>query len=108
MLKFNPLYPRYPRRKFLKYLGLAGVGMLAACTTQPNNTTDNNQPVKIGAMYLLTGGFATYGEFARDGINLALTEINANGGINGRTVEVIFEHEGDPVQTARRLVLEEN
>ncbi|WP_371357305.1 ABC transporter substrate-binding protein, partial [Hydrocoleum sp. CS-953] len=108
MLKFNPLYPRYPRRKFLKNLGWAGVGILAACTTPSNNTTDNNQPVKIGAMYLLTGGFATYGEFARDGINLALTEINTNGGINGRTVEVIFEHEGDPVQTARRLVLEEN
>ncbi|NES06560.1 MAG: ABC transporter substrate-binding protein [Okeania sp. SIO2F4] len=108
MLKFNSFYPRYPRRKFLKHLGLAGVGILAACSTPANNTTDNNQPVKIGAMYLLTGGFATYGEFARDGINLALTEINTNGGINGRTVEVIFEHEGDPVQTARRLVLEEN
>ena len=28
------------------------------------------------AMYLLTGEFATYGEFARNGINLALEEIN--------------------------------
>ena len=58
-------------------------------------------------MYLLTGGFATYGEFARDGINLAKEEINKAGGINGRAVEVIFAHEGEPVQTARRLVLQE-
>ncbi|MGD1699027.1 hypothetical protein [Dapis sp. BLCC M229] len=64
MLKFYSFYSRYPRRKFLKHLGLAGVGILAACSTPANNTTDNNQPVKIGAMYFLTGGFATYGEFA--------------------------------------------
>ena len=59
-------------------------------------------------MYLLTGGFATYGEFARDGVNLAKEEINAAGGINGRPVEVIFAPEDEPVQTARRLVLQEN
>ena len=94
----------YSRRKFLKHLTWATLGTIAACSSGGNNT----QPVKIGAMYLLTGAFATYGEFARNGINIALEEINSAGGINGRPIEVIFEHEGDTIQTARRLVLQEN
>ncbi len=97
-------YP-YPRRTFLKQLGWATVGTLAAACNP--RSTDTRQTVRVGAIYLLTGGFATYGEFARDGVNLAKEEINAAGGINGRPVEIIFAHEADPVQTARRLVLQD-
>ncbi len=92
------------RRTFLRQLGWATMGILVACNS---NSPQDKQTVKVGAMYLLTGGFATYGEFARDGINLALAEIDRAGGINGKPVEVIFEDESDPVQTARRLVLQE-
>ncbi|MDJ0690856.1 MAG: ABC transporter substrate-binding protein [Xenococcaceae cyanobacterium MO_188.B32] len=92
------------RRAFLRQLSWATMGILVACNS--NNPKDT-QSVRVGAMYLLTGGFATYGEFARDGINLALAEINQAGGINGKPLEVIFEDESDPVQTARRLVLQE-
>ncbi|MDJ0717062.1 MAG: ABC transporter substrate-binding protein [Prochloraceae cyanobacterium] len=95
----------YSRRSFIKQLSWSAVGFLTACNL---TSTKDSQAVRVGAMYLLTGGFATYGEFARDGINLAKEEINAAGGINKRPVEVIFEHEGEPVQTARRLVLQEN
>ncbi|NES82870.1 MAG: ABC transporter substrate-binding protein [Moorea sp. SIO2B7] len=92
------------RRKFVQQLSWATMGFLIACN---RNTSQNAQSVRVGAMYLLTGGFATYGEFARDGINLALEEINQAGGINGKLVEVIFEDEKAPVQTARKLVLQE-
>ena len=92
------------RRTFLRQLSWATIGILAACNS---NNPQDKQTVRVGAMYLLTGGFATYGEFARDGINLALAEINQAGGINGKVLEVIFEDESDPVQTARRLVLQE-
>ncbi len=92
------------RRTFLRQLGWATVGFLVACNS---NTVEDKPSVRVGAMYLLTGGFATYGEFARDGINLALAEINQAGGINGKPLEVIFEDESDPVQKARRLVLQE-
>ena len=92
------------RRTFLRQLGWATMGILVACNS---NSPQDKQAVRVGAMYLLTGGFATYGEFARDGINLALAEIDRAGGINGKPVEVIFEDESDPVQTARRLVLQE-
>ncbi|MDJ0571613.1 MAG: ABC transporter substrate-binding protein [Pleurocapsa sp. MO_192.B19] len=92
------------RRTVLQQLSWATMGFLLACNS---NTSKSDRPVRVGAMYLLTGGFATYGEFARDGINLALAEINQAGGINGKSLEVIFEDESEPVQKARRLVLQE-
>ncbi len=92
------------RRTFIRQLGWATVGFLVACNS---NTVKDKPSVRVGAMYLLTGGFATYGEFARDGINLAVAEINQADGINGKPLEVIFEDESDPVQKARRLVLQE-
>lgn len=92
------------RRTILQQLSWAAMGFLLACSS---NTSRSDRPVRVGAMYLLTGGFATYGEFARDGINLALAEINQAGGINNKSLEVIFEDESDPVQKARRLVLQE-
>ncbi|MDJ0799708.1 MAG: hypothetical protein QNJ51_23325, partial [Calothrix sp. MO_167.B12] len=58
-------YYHYPRRTFLKQLGWAAIGTLGACNF---SNTNKSQAVRVGAMYLLTGGFATYGEFARDGI----------------------------------------
>ncbi len=68
----------FSRRTVIQQLGWATMGFLIACNS---NTSRSERPVRVGAMYLLTGGFATYGEFARDGINLALGEINQAGGI---------------------------
>jgi len=57
----------------------------------------NNDTIKIGALYPLTGGLAQYGEVALKTTNLAIDEINANGGVNGRPIELILEdHQCDP------------
>ncbi|MGC9524008.1 MAG: ABC transporter substrate-binding protein [Limnospira sp.] len=94
------------RRIFLKQLGCSALGILAAC--QAENLVDTRQPIKIGAMYLLEGELAAYGKSARDGVNLALEEINRAGGVNGQSIAVIFADERDTIQTARRLVLRDN
>ncbi len=47
--------------------------------------------IKIGAILPLTGSAAPYGENAKRGIELALTEINAAGGIQGSRIRVLFE-----------------
>jgi branched-chain amino acid transport system substrate-binding protein len=53
--------------------------------------------IRIGVIDPLTGPFAAYGEPVRDGILLAIDEINAKGGINGRKVELLLEDDaGDP------------
>lgn len=51
----------------------------------------NKEPIKIGAIFSLTGNGAAYGEPARDGLKLAVEKINKDGGIKGRKVEVIYE-----------------
>jgi branched-chain amino acid transport system substrate-binding protein len=46
---------------------------------------------KIGAILPLTGDAAQYGNNDREGIVLAVDQANAQGGINGRKIEVAFE-----------------
>ncbi len=59
----------------------------------------STQTVKIGAMFPLTGGLASYGELARNMAALAVEEINSTGGINGRQLELIIDdHKCDPKQ----------
>lgn len=63
--------------------------------TQP--TTGPAGAIVIGAIDPLTGPFAAYGEPVRDGMLLAVDEINAAGGINGRPIKLILEDDsGDP------------
>ena len=53
--------------------------------------------MRIGAIDPLTGPFAAYGEPVRDGMLLAVDEINEKGGIAGRKVELLLEDDGgDP------------
>lgn len=50
-----------------------------------------SEEIKIGAILPLTGSSAQYGQWSKNGAELAVEEINKNGGINGRHVRVFFE-----------------
>src|SRR5262249_3017181 len=53
--------------------------------------------VRVGAISPFTGEGADYGKAARTGIDLAVDEINANGGVKGKQIEVIYEDDkGNP------------
>src|SRR4051812_24271495 len=54
----------------------------------PANCTES---IKIGAVLPFSGGVELYGQQAKLGIDLAVKEINAGGGILGRPVEVVYE-----------------
>jgi ABC-type branched-subunit amino acid transport system substrate-binding protein len=62
---------------------LAAVGALGV------GTAFAQEPIRIGAMYPLTGGGAVYGVPAMVGHQLAVEELNAKGGIMGRKIESI-------------------
>lgn len=49
------------------------------------------RPIKIGAVLGLTGDIAGYGIPQRRGLELARDMINAEGGVLGRPIEIIFE-----------------
>ena len=49
------------------------------------------EPIKIGSILTLSGSGEYYGKEARDGMIMAVDEINSWGGINGRKIELIIE-----------------
>jgi branched-chain amino acid transport system substrate-binding protein len=55
----------------------------------------DTDPVRIGALMVLTGQYAMQGTAFREGIELAIEEINAGGGINGRKLELQAEDTGN-------------
>lgn len=50
---------------------------------------DDDAPLRIGFIGELSGPFAIWGVPARDGMRLAVEELNADGGIAGRQVELV-------------------
>ena len=68
-------------RRFALFLGLALVFLLGgACSSD----------VKIGAIISQSGSVATYGEHVKRGMDLAVDELNAAGGVNGGTVTLVY------------------
>ena len=69
-------------------------------------------PIKIGAMYALTGANAAIGTNILRGIDFAVKMINAQGGVNGRMLEVVRgDTEGDAAKArsvAERLVTQDH
>jgi branched-chain amino acid transport system substrate-binding protein len=57
--------------------------------------------IKIGMVNPLSGNAATYGVSTKNGMELAMEEINKAGGVEGRKFELVFEDDaGDPKQAA--------
>ncbi len=57
--------------------------------------------IKVGVAVPLTGASAEDGNAIKNGVNLAVKEINAKGGINNKKVElVITDDKGDPSEAA--------
>ena len=61
---------------------------------------DKDTTVFIGGVFPLSGGHASYGSESRDGINLALEQINARGGVLGRKIAIIFEDDEGKAEMA--------
>lgn len=83
------------------YIILAIIIIVLAVVLVKNNKpkVSTANPIKIGAVLSLTGVAAPWGEYAQNGINLAVKMINDNGGINGREVVVAIENDNtDPKQ----------
>ena len=96
-------------KKFTKFVSLALASVLvissfAGCGSKEESTATNDSQdaaetsestgadtFKIGGIGPVTGGAAAYGTAVKNGIQLAVDEINAAGGINGKQIEYKFE-----------------
>ena len=79
-----------PSRHQLLLVSLVPILALAllACG---EGTSEPAEPFRIGVMESLTGAGETYGTVANQAKQMALDEINAAGGVNGRRLEFIVE-----------------
>lgn len=86
-------------------LALAAVGALSACSTSatgsPGSASSSDAgPIYFGVSGPVTGPSAEYGKYWKDGFELALDEINAAGGIDGRELALKWEDsQSDPKQS---------
>ena len=101
-------------KKSFRLLGvLAGAALagtvLAGCGGQQAGSSDT---IKIGANFEMTGNVANYGQATLDGLNLAIEEINAAGGVNGKKLEVISadnkSEAAEAVNAATKLISDDN
>ena len=100
------------RRNFLAAAGVvAAAGVLTACggssgtaasTASAAGSTAaaaSGDTIKVGVMGPLSGNVSVYGQAVVNGATLYLKQVNANGGINGKQIEILTEDEqGDATQ----------
>ena len=76
--------------------GVRALALLAAAlalflATACGGGTEEPAPFRVGVMESLTGPGESYGNVANHAKQMALDEINASGGINGRPLELVVE-----------------
>jgi branched-chain amino acid transport system substrate-binding protein len=75
------------RRRFS--IGLAAALSVAALTITSVRDAYAQQPIKIAFLSSLSGPFTPWGINVRDGMKLAIAEVNAAGGVNGRPIVLV-------------------
>jgi branched-chain amino acid transport system substrate-binding protein len=84
--------------------------MLGGCNSGANKSASDK--IIIGAVYPLTGAVASTGQNIKKGIDLAVEDINASGGVLGKKIEIVYgDTQGDPkigMSEAERLMTQSN
>lgn len=61
-------------------------------------TKKEPEEIKIGAILVLTGPNAKAGQSSKQGIDMAVEEMNISGGVKGKNLKVIYEDDGGEPQ----------
>lgn len=75
------------RVKTLLKVTLIMSGLLALCNVA--GAADFSGTVKVGVSTSLTGSIASLGQSGKNGLELAIDDINANGGLLGKKIELV-------------------
>ena len=80
-------------KRFLAVLSAAALAatMLTACGSRGGSSSGDCDTVKVGLLHSLTGSMAISEKSVRDAEVLAIKEINAAGGVNGKQIEYVEE-----------------
>jgi branched-chain amino acid transport system substrate-binding protein len=88
-----------------KHLALFAAGVLGVLPAQAQDQeVDSAAPIKLGMSTALTGPARDLGLNMKTGVDAAIAEINANGGLQGRMLELIALDDGyEPDRTAPNM-----
>ncbi|WP_110955908.1 ABC transporter substrate-binding protein [Anaerosinus massiliensis] len=82
-------------------LSLISVGVLG-CGSQESSEPTNE--ILLGGNYELTGGLAAVGKQTVNGINLAIKQANANGGVLGKQIKfIVADNKSEPSEAANAV-----
>lgn len=88
--------------------GLALSGCSGGLAGSGDDGGSEDGPIKIGMLAPFSGQEAAFGDYMKFGAQLAIDEVNGDGGIDGRDLELVTEDDGcDPtaaVAAANKLV----
>ncbi|MGC8783175.1 MAG: ABC transporter substrate-binding protein [Armatimonadota bacterium] len=82
----------------------AGMVTLVGCKPPLKQGGASGQNIPVGVYLSFTGSTATFGESTFKGIQLAVEEVNAKGGIDGKKIELHKEDDRSDAQEARSAV----
>jgi len=86
------------------------IAMLGGCNSGANKGASDK--IQIGAVYPLSGAVASTGQNIKKGIDMAVEDINASGGVLGKKIEIVYgDSQGDPkigMSEAERLMTQGN
>jgi branched-chain amino acid transport system substrate-binding protein len=90
-------------------LALLMSAVFTGCSPAGNEDTDT---IKIGVASPFTGDYAQFGDYTKDGVELAVEEINNAGGVLGKPIEIVYgDDKGDSkeaVSVAQKFASDKN
>ncbi len=78
------------RRKWIIGIGLLFISLVLVLGT---GMGAEKKPIKLGVVFIMSGPMGGYGKHGMQAIQLAMDEMNGQGGVLGRKVEAIFEND---------------
>ena len=67
-------------------------------------TTGGGDTIKVGVYGDLTGQTSSFGQSTKNGVELAVEEINAAGGVNGKKIQLVIEDDQGRPEQAKTVV----
>jgi branched-chain amino acid transport system substrate-binding protein len=82
------------------WITVAVIAIIGIILWQIGESRKSGDTIKVGAILSLSGGAASWGENAQKAIELAAQQVNVQGGINGKKVEIIYADDASQSKTA--------
>jgi branched-chain amino acid transport system substrate-binding protein len=92
-----------------QFLAAAAVLLfLTGCNKPSGESAANSNIIKVGEFASLTGSEATFGQSSHKGTQLAVDELNVNGGVIGKKIQLLTEDDqsqaGQSATVVRKLI----